>query len=322
MARLRLGVALLVPPPVSYEVDGLRRALGDAAVDKIPAHLTLVPPVNVPERSLEEAHAAVRAAASSTPPLRVQLGPPATFWPDNPVVYLSVAGDLDLLYALRDTVFAGPWARSLSWPFVPHVTLLDGADPSSVEHVLESIAAYHARVTFERVHVLQESAGRTWRPVADTHFGGSAVIGRGGLPVELSVSEHPDLLAAAWAREEWAHHDRARLADRWSTEETFAITARREGEVVGLAEGAVRGEECHLARLIVERASRGQGVGSKLTSAVESLAAGRGCRVCRLRTEAGGRGEAFYRGHGWVVRDRLEEWRNGQDFVRMERRIS
>ena len=55
MARQRLGVALLVPAPVSTEMDGLRRALGDGTLDRIPAHLTLVPPVNVNYADLADA---------------------------------------------------------------------------------------------------------------------------------------------------------------------------------------------------------------------------------------------------------------------------
>ena len=47
MGRVRLGVALLIPPPFDREVDGLRRALDDGSLGRIPAHLTLVPPVNV-----------------------------------------------------------------------------------------------------------------------------------------------------------------------------------------------------------------------------------------------------------------------------------
>ena len=42
--------------------------------------------------------ARLRAAAAGQPgPLRLTLGPPATFLPDNPVVFLEVGGDLERL---------------------------------------------------------------------------------------------------------------------------------------------------------------------------------------------------------------------------------
>ena len=91
--------------------------------------------------------------------------------------------------------------------------------------------------------------------------------------------------------------------------------------MVGLAEGVVRGEVCELQRLIVDHEVRSQGVGSHLLAAVESLAAERGCTVCRMRAPAGGRAEDFYRSRGWVEVGALPDWRRGRDFVRMERRL-
>ena len=42
------------------------------------------------------------------------LGPPATFLPVNPTLYLSVGGDTDALQSLRDRVFTGPLERTLT----------------------------------------------------------------------------------------------------------------------------------------------------------------------------------------------------------------
>lgn len=92
MARRRVGVALLLPEPVASEVEGLRRACDDPALGTIAPHLTLVPPVNVRADDLGAALALLRAAAASCPPLALRLGPPVTFLPDEPVLYLAVAG--------------------------------------------------------------------------------------------------------------------------------------------------------------------------------------------------------------------------------------
>ena len=46
--RHRLGVAVVIDPPVADEINGLRRAVRDGALDRIAPHVTLVPPVNVP----------------------------------------------------------------------------------------------------------------------------------------------------------------------------------------------------------------------------------------------------------------------------------
>src|SRR5215213_8935979 len=124
MPRRRLGVVLLIPGAAAHEVDGLRRALGDGALDQVPPHVTLVPPVNVREDELGEALRVVRAAASSTGPVTLDLGPVESFLPVNPVLYLAVGGPgLPSVHRLREELGVGPLARDLPHAFVPHVTV-------------------------------------------------------------------------------------------------------------------------------------------------------------------------------------------------------
>ena len=91
MPRTRLGVALLVPPRAAAGVDLLRVALGAVgAVRHVAAHVTLVPPVNVAVERLPEVEVLVRCAAAGHRPFAATLGPPVTFLPANPVLYLSL----------------------------------------------------------------------------------------------------------------------------------------------------------------------------------------------------------------------------------------
>ena len=262
MARVRLGVALLVPPPLDGEIDGLRRALGDGALGRIPAHLTLVPPVNVREDRLAEALAVLRSAATATRPFTVTLGPPSTFLPDNPTLHLTVSEEA-AVRALRDRVFVDPLARSLTWPFVPHVTLADEAHPDRIEAALSALSDYRVEVTFSRVHLLREGPGRIWAPIADATFTPQSVIGRGGLPVELSVTELVDPEAAALVRADGT----VRLA----------VTARSEGAVAGCVEGWCRNGSAHVSSLVVADDYLHLGVGRHLLAAFRSEAAERGC---------------------------------------------
>ena len=281
--KARLGVALLLPPAVAAEVDGLRRALGDGALGRIPAHLTLVPPVNVREDRMGDALAVLRRAASATRPLTLALGPPATFLPDNPVLYLAVGGDLDGLRRLRDAVFADPLERVLTWPWVPHVTLADEAAPDRIAAALAALGDYRVEVRLDRVHLLREGPGRVWEAIADAPFAPAAVVGRGGLPLDLAASEQPDPEASALA----------------GGRRPFCVTARRDGAVVGVATGSTDEAEARLDTLVVARDARGQGVGSHLLAAVVSLAGERDCRAV-VAAVAGGDGEAFLRHRGWV----------------------
>ena len=310
MPRARLGVALLLPPPLAAEVDGLRRGLGDGGLGRIPAHITLVPPVNVRDDRLADALAVLREGAAATRPFSVVLGPPATFLPHSPVVYLPVAGDAAAVRALRDRVFRPPLARSLSWPFVPHVTLADEADPARIEASLSALDRYQVSASFDGVHLLRELPGRVWQPIADAPFSAPGVIGRGGLPLELAVSERLDPEATALAARAWPEPTPDPHGQAGHPVRPFAVTARREGRVVGAATGHTHGEQARLDQLVVEVAQRGQGIGTHLWAAVASLAAERECRSITALAAVGSPADRFFRGRGCV---------RNRDFVELRR---
>jgi 2'-5' RNA ligase len=284
MARVRLGVALLVRPPFGDEIDGLRRAVGDPALDRVPVHLTLVPPVNVREEALPAALAVLRRAAATAPRrLTLTLGPVATFLPVNPVLYFGVGGDLEALNTLRDRVFNGPLERPLTWPFVPHVTLADQAGAGRIAAAMVALSAYQVEISFDRVHLLQEAgrgSGRRWVPLADATFGPAAIVGRGGLALELCRSEALDPEAAALVQAT-AGELPADCEDSGAGRRALVITARREGEVVGVSAAWMADGGGQIA-VLVGAAHRGQGIGGHLLAAAESAVAEAGWSCRRL----------------------------------------
>lgn len=322
MARRRLGVALLVPFPLDKEVDGLRRALGDPARTRIPPHVTLVAPVNVREEHLGDALSVLRQAAAASRPFAATLGPGATFLPESPVVYLTVAEGAAQVADLRRRVLAGPLERPGAHPFVPHVTVCDEAPLELIDQAVAALASYLAEVRFSTLHLLEEGEGRVWSPIADFPFRGPAVIGRGGLPVSLAVTERPDPEVAAWAARAWERHQQVELGPAWSPDRPVAVTARRQEVVVGLAEGRVRGQTLLLDRLVVDDACRSEGIGSHLLAAVCSHAAEEDCTLVWALVPAGSRAAGFLEGRGFVVSRSLPTWQGGRDYVAMGRRVT
>ncbi len=320
MSRLRLGVVLAVPDPPAAEIDGLRRALGAGALGRIAPHLTLVPPVNVRAERLDDAVAVVRRAAAVTEPLHLRLGPVATFWPGTPVVYLAVAGDVERVHLLREAVFTDPLARGVTWPFVPHVTLADDVDAGHLPTIVAALAAYSAEVTVEHAQVLQQDADRRWEVIAEVPLGGGRIVGRGGLEVGLAAGEVLDPEAGAFLERAWSAHLHASYGPL-PRMRPFVVTARREGEVVGVATGSTD-DELVLDRLVVEASARAQGIGSHLLTEVELLGSRRGCRQGTLVCQAGGRAAAWYGAHGWVEDLMLRDWRHGRDFLRFRRTLA
>lgn len=244
-------MALLFDPPVSDELNGLRRAVADPSLGLIPPHITLVPPVNVRRDLLPPALEVLRRAAAATHPLRMTVGAVDSFLPVNPVLYLGVGGDLEGLRSLRQAVFVPPLERKLSWPWVPHVTLADGVPEDRIEAGLQAFASYAVVARVDRVVLLEERPGRVWRPLADACLGPPARIGTGGLVLELT---------------------RGRLVDpRLGSPDPggpllrppLVVTAHREGEPVGWARALVDHAGTRTEVFVVEQHRR-QGIGGHL----------------------------------------------------------
>lgn len=169
--RRRLAVALIVPPPVSTEIDGLRRALGDRQLGRIEPHVTLIPPINVREEDMADALAVVDAAAAAADgPIELTLGPVTSFGPSSPVRFLAV-DPWERVTALHDACLDGVLHRPEKRPFHPHVTVdIDGSPTDGDDPAIELLAGYRATVVIDRVTVLEhvehpgEDPPRRWDP--------------------------------------------------------------------------------------------------------------------------------------------------------------
>lgn len=282
-----------MPPPARVEIDALRRACDDGALGAIAAHLTLVPPVNVRADQVGAALDVVRAAAATTRPFSVTLGPPATFAPVSPVLYLAVGGTgAGAVAALRDAVFTPPLARPLTHPFVPHVTLADEMPPPRLDAAVAALAGYVRDVTFDRVHVMEE-VGRVWEPFAEVPFGTPAVASRGPLALRLDVSSVAGPEARALGSREWP------LVPGVGVRTPLVVTAWRGGDVVATAEGWTAGELGWLDGLLVAAGVRGEGIGSHVLAAFESACAERGATSLALQAVAGSDAVGLYVRRGW-----------------------
>jgi 2'-5' RNA ligase len=314
--RARVGVVLPMPADAAAEIDGLRRALGHGTLGLVGPHLTLVSPLNVRVAELDTAADTVRDVAARTPPFRLLLGPPTTFWPATPVVYLAVDGELEVLERLHAAVRQGVLARPPTRPFVPHVTLADAADPDLIAGALAALASYRLAVTVTSVQLLEEQADRSWRPRADIALSGRRVVGRGGLELVMDVGASLDPGAAGWlaAQPGWARDADSVLP----TGQPVAVAARREGSVVGAAV-ATTDVELWLDGVAVDPAARRQGVGRQLLRAVEAIAVERSCRRAWFVCPAEGPAAPWLRAQGWRDDLELPVWRRGRPFIRMRR---
>ncbi len=305
-SRSRVGVALVLDPPLSHQVDGLRLALGDPSLGRIPAHLTLVPPVNVRAGELSAALARLRAAAAAASgPIRLTLGSPASFLPANPVVFLAVGGDIESLRHLRDAVFVPPLDRKLSWPWVPHVTLADGIDEARILPALIALDRFEVVMDADRIVMLEEGRGRVWQPIADAALGRPGVVGTGGLALEVTRGRLADPEARRMFEAAGCTPVRAGEVGVVPARPPFfpiVMSGRREGVLAGVAAAWTDESGGHVA-VYVEPEARKQGVGSHLLSHLEAAARTAGWPYVTLQAEGP---EAFYRSRGdWSIATRM-----------------
>lgn len=319
MPRRRLAVALLVPAPIDREVDTLRRAFGDPMLDSVVPHLTLVPPVNVRDDDFDDAVAVVDRAGAATAPFRLELGPATTFWPVTPVLYLAVGDDEGraAVASLRDRVYVPPLARPLSYEFEPHVTLGEDSErPYRLEAAVSALDEFRVEVIIDRLHLLEErrddDGTRWWTPCHETRFGPAAIVGRGGVEIELAVTQ--DLTAdASHLLRKAPGVDRARR--------DLVVTAKRDGVAVGVAVGHVTETMAVIDSIVVTPGQRRQGIGRHVLARFEAEAVGAGAEAIVARYDIGdAAAAALYAGAGFVEEARVP-WAAGSEQVQVRRRL-
>ena len=182
-----IGVAIALPSHYAAQVRAVREAAGDPMADVVPPHITLLPPTAVDVDSLDEVMRHLRNVAAGTQPFDVRLDQVGPFRPVSPVVYLGLrsgAQECDRLQMrVRDR--RGPLARSLSFPFHPHVTLAHEVADEDLDLAAREGAELAMDFTVTKLHLYRHlerslQPGRTdvegaWEVAAAFAFGGSLV---------------------------------------------------------------------------------------------------------------------------------------------------
>lgn len=313
MPRRRVAVALLPPADLARSVQTLRTALADPRLEVLPPHLTLIPPINVTDDAFAQGRSLLRYVASSSEPFGLEVGPASTFAPVTPTVHLELRGDTDPLHVLRDRLRSGPFERPDARPFHPHVTLREELVDPSPAIAAEVLRGRVGVWMVDRVQLLEQrrdaSDRRCWVPVAEEPFGPAAVVGRGGVELELRATTMVPEEAAV-------------LLDGPSPpgdpfDGALVVTAARPGAhpcdpPLGVLAGTVplvrsaatdRGDECvavvHGA--VVDPAERGMGIGRHLLRRWCHEASARGARVALASSAADAATRRLLEADGFVA---------------------
>ena len=134
---------LPVPSPFQERLDDYRTALAGSAPET-PAHITLVPPLEVPEVELTRAVEHLGGVASQFAAFPIQLRGTGTFRPTTPVVYIEVALGASACTRLATLVGAGPLSAPAAFPYHPHVTIAHRLSEDELDAALSDCAGFDA----------------------------------------------------------------------------------------------------------------------------------------------------------------------------------
>ena len=146
-----IGVAVPIPEPWATQLQDYRRDLGDPEAEKIPTHITLVPPTEVEALEVIDGHLAQAAAEADG--FDVHLRGTGTFRPVSDVVFVTVAEGISQCEVLAEAVRKGPLATDLTFPYHPHVTVAHDLGEPELDRAFEELAGFDCAFEVDEFHL-------------------------------------------------------------------------------------------------------------------------------------------------------------------------
>ena len=157
-----IGVVVSIPEPWAQLLVEWRGKCGDPQARLVPPHVTLLPPTEVPvaDRSAIRAHLA--AVAATHPPFDLHLAGTDTFRPVSEVVYLAVARGTAECELIADDVRRGPLARTLNFPYHPHVTVAHDVPPDMLDMASAGLSDLSAQFRVDSFTEFEQLPDGAW----------------------------------------------------------------------------------------------------------------------------------------------------------------
>jgi 2'-5' RNA ligase len=179
-----IGVAIGLPEPFNTELQSWRERLGDPNAQRIPPHVTLLPPTEVAASSLDAIEEHLRQVAMTEQGFTIKLRGSATFLPVSPVVFVPLVLGISECERLEAKVRSGPLGRELRFPYHPHVTVAHDLPPEALDKAFDALAAYDGEFHVHGFSLFEQDGDGTWRPLRDFVFGGGGLPGPEEAPLQ------------------------------------------------------------------------------------------------------------------------------------------
>jgi len=157
-----LGIVVPIPEPWAQQLVDWRAKVGDPQAGFVPPHVTLLPPTEVPVADRLTISAHLAQVARCHPPFDMHLSGTGTFHPVSDVVFVAVARGIGNCELIANDVRSGPLARTLSFPYHPHVTVAHDVAPDMLELAYSGLADLSAEFRVDAFTEFEQTADGTW----------------------------------------------------------------------------------------------------------------------------------------------------------------
>lgn len=167
----KIGVAVAIPSPHGETLQEQRAVFGDPLAHAIPPHVTLLPPTEVAVEDVARIEEHLAVACRGVDAFEMVLRGTGTFRPISPVVFVQVSVGLSQCELLERAVRDGVLARSLEFPYHPHVTIAHHLPEEALDRAFTELSDFQVSFPVDEVHLYQHGADEVWRPVQSFALG-------------------------------------------------------------------------------------------------------------------------------------------------------
>jgi 2'-5' RNA ligase len=164
-------VAIVIPEPHATVLASWREQVGDAEGQRIPPHVTLLPPTEIAPGTLADVEAHLSAAARAAEPFDMHLSGTGTFRPVSDVVFVVVAAGIAQCEQLERRVRRGPLQRETRFPYHPHVTVAHDIPVAGLDAAYAGLTGFDARFLVGAFTMFAQGSDRVWQPRREFRLG-------------------------------------------------------------------------------------------------------------------------------------------------------
>ena len=158
-----VGVAVAIPEPHASVLADWRQRIGDPQADKIPTHVTLLPPTEFQAEQLDMVEKHLAWAAEQQRPFVMRLSGTGTFRPLSQVVFVQVSAGISECELLERAIRKDPIVREIDFPYHPHVTVAHDVADEQLDEAYEALRDFIAQFQIDRFVMYTQDGDGAWQ---------------------------------------------------------------------------------------------------------------------------------------------------------------